>query len=267
MITDIQPLFQQAWFLVLIAGSNEVIALRPDGVLRHHGECRVRPLDDPESNLRELKNAPALMTEVDWRTPGCKTCQDIRYHKSWHSVECRERVLPPTVPDTMWPVTSTNRLLDTGADDARDDHESKRHKNSDDTVPMAQEPSSGSGVKRSNFEAIRRADAEAEKALKRAEVLEERRAANLASATPMDELEEFATNAEVTAESLMIAVGAVLTEYRATIEALTVSALQQAHEMSHRPETTAESFFSQGRPRSKLVRNISIFWRASKFFE
>ena len=32
---------------------------------------------------------------------------------------------------------------------------------------MAQEPSSGSGVKRSNLEAIRRADAEAEKPLKR----------------------------------------------------------------------------------------------------
>ena len=68
-------------------------------------------------------------------------------HSEWHSVECRERVLPPTVPDTMWPVASTKRLLDTGADDACDDHESKRHKNSDDPVPMAQEPSSGSGVK------------------------------------------------------------------------------------------------------------------------
>ena len=74
-----------------------------------------------------------------------------------------ERVLPPTVPDTMWPVASTKRLLDTGADDARDAHESKRHRNSDDTVPMAQKPSSGSGVKRSNVEAIRRADAEADK--------------------------------------------------------------------------------------------------------
>ena len=42
---------------------------------------------------------------------------------------------------------------------------------------MAQEPSSGSGVKRSSSEAIRRADAEAEKASKRAKVLEERRAA------------------------------------------------------------------------------------------
>ena len=59
----------------------------------------------------------------------------------------------------------------------------------------------------------------------------------------MDELEESATNAEVTAESLMIAAEAVLTETRETIEALTVSALQQALEMSHRPETTAESFF------------------------
>ena len=64
-------------------------------------------------------------------------------------------------------------------------------------VQMAQEPSSGSGVKRSNLEAIRSADAEAEKALKRAEVLEERRATKRASATPMDELEESATNAEV----------------------------------------------------------------------
>ena len=97
----------------------------------------------------------------------------------------------------MWPVALTKRLLDTGADDARDDHESKRHESS-----MAQEPSSGSGVKRANLEAIRRADAEAEKALKRAKVLEERRAAKRASATPMDGWEEPATNAEVTAESL-----------------------------------------------------------------
>ena len=51
----------------------------------------------------------------------------------------------------------------------------------------------------------------------------------------MDELEESATNAAVTAESLMIAAEAVLTETRETVEALTVSALQQAHEMSHRP--------------------------------
>ena len=55
-----------------------------DGVQRHHGgEWRVSPLDDPESNLRELKSAPAPMTEVDWRTPGCKTCQDVR----WMSME------------------------------------------------------------------------------------------------------------------------------------------------------------------------------------
>ena len=81
---------------------------------------------------------------------------------------------------------------------------------------MAQEPSSGSGVKRSNLEAIRRADAEAEQALKRSKVPEERRAAKRQSATLMDELEESATNAEVTAESLMIAAEAVLTEARET---------------------------------------------------
>ena len=131
---DKQPRFQQVWFLGLIAGSDEVIDLHPDGVQRHHGEWRVSLLDDPESKLRELKSALALMTECDWRTLGCKTCQDVRYHKGWHSAECRERVLPATVPDTMWPVASTKRLLDTGADDARDDHESKRHKNSDDTA-------------------------------------------------------------------------------------------------------------------------------------
>ena len=56
---DKQPRFQTVWFLGLISGSDE---------------WRVSPLDDPESNLRELKGAPALMTEADWRTPGCKTC-------------------------------------------------------------------------------------------------------------------------------------------------------------------------------------------------
>ena len=105
------------------------------------------------------------MTECDWRTPGGKSCQDVRYHKGWHSAVCRDRVLLAKVPDTMWPVATTKRLLDTGGDNARDDHEAKRRK--DDTAPMVQEPSSGSGVKRSNVEAIRRADAEAEKALKR----------------------------------------------------------------------------------------------------
>ena len=68
---DKQPRFQTAWFLGLIAGSDEVIALHPDGVQRHHGEWRVSP----------LKSAVALMTEVDWRTPACKTCQDVRYQR------------------------------------------------------------------------------------------------------------------------------------------------------------------------------------------
>ena len=42
-------------------------------------------------------------------------------------------------------------------------------------------------------------------------------------------------------DPMLVAAEAVLTETRETIEALTVSALQQAHEMSHRAETTAES--------------------------
>ena len=54
-------------------------------------------------------------------------------------------------------------------------------------------------------------------------MLEERRAAKRASATPIDELEESATSA---AEAMMVAAEAALTETRETIEALTVSALQ-----------------------------------------
>ena len=226
---DKQPRFQQAWFLELIGGSGEGIALHPDAVQRHNGEWRVSPLDDPESNLRELKEALALMAECDWRTLGCKTCQDVRYHKGWYSAECRERVLPATLPDAMWPFATTKSLLDTGADDAREDQEAKRRK--DDATPKVQEPSSGSGVKRSNIESIRRADAEAAKARKRARLLEERRAAKRASAIS-DEM-----------ETMLVAAEAVLTETRETVEALTVSAHQQAHAMSHHAETTAESFF------------------------
>ena len=183
--------------------------------------------------------------------------QDVRYHKGWRSAECRERVLPATVLDTMWPAT-TKRLLDTGADDARGDHEAKRRKSSDDTVPMAQDPSSGSGVKRSNLEAIRRADAEAEKALKRARLLDERRAAKRVSATPMDEM-----------EPMMVAAEAMLTETRETVEALTVSALQQAYAMSHRTETTVESFFQAHKDmpvtsKEQARKNSSVSWRAGK---
>ena len=63
---DKQPRFQTAWFLGLIGDSDEVIALHPDGVQPHHSEWRVSPLDDPESNLRELKSALALMKECVW---------------------------------------------------------------------------------------------------------------------------------------------------------------------------------------------------------
>ena len=56
MTTNIHD-FKQLGFLGLIAGSDEVIALHPDGVQRHHGEWRVSPLDDPESNLRELNSS------------------------------------------------------------------------------------------------------------------------------------------------------------------------------------------------------------------
>ena len=106
---DEQQRFQTDWFLGLIAGSDEMIALHPDGVQRHHGEWRVSLLDDPESNLREMKTAPAQMAECCWRTPVCKTCQSAQDHKGWHSVECRARVLPATVRNTMWSVTATRR--------------------------------------------------------------------------------------------------------------------------------------------------------------
>ena len=53
----------------------------------------------------------------------------------------------------------------------------------------------------------------------------------------------FILDGMVSAESMMIAAEAVLTKTLETIEALTVSALQQAHEMSHCLQTTAESFF------------------------
>ena len=109
----------------------------------------------------------------------------------------------------MWLVASTKRFLDTGADDARGDHEAKRHK--DDATPMVQEPSSGSGVKRSNIEAIRRADAEAEKAPKRARLLDERRAVKRDSATPTDGM-----------ETMVVAADAVLSETRETVEAFRV---------------------------------------------
>ena len=98
---DKQSRFQQARFLGFIGSSNEVIALSPYGVQRHHGEWRLSPLDDSESDLRDMKTALAQMAESDWRTLVCKTRQSAQDHKGWHSVECRAGVLPTTVPNTM----------------------------------------------------------------------------------------------------------------------------------------------------------------------
>ena len=119
----------------------------------------------------------------------------------------------------MWLVATTKRLLDTVADDARTDHEAKRLNVG--TTPMEQELSSSSGVKRSNLEPIRRADTEAEKALKRARLLQPN---------------EPRQHRKVAEE-------AFLAETRETVDVLTVSALRQAHEMIHRDEVTAESFY------------------------
>ena len=164
--------------------------------------------------------------------------------KGWHSIECRARVLPGTVPNTMWSVTATKRFLDTGTDDVRVDHES-RQKCAE--THEQEESSSSSGIKRASadVEAMRRAGAEAERLFKRARMLEERRAAKRASATPTDALEESATNddAEKSAGAMLVAVEAVLTVTRETVEALTVSALQEGHTASHSADVTAESFF------------------------
>ena len=76
-------------------------------------------------------------------------------------------------------------------------------------------------------------------------MLGDRRAAKRASATSLDELEESATNddAEKSVEAMLVALEAVLTEPRETVEALTVSALQRAPAASHRTDVTAESFY------------------------
>ena len=63
----------------------------------------------------------------------------------------------------MWSVTATRGLLNAGPGDVRVDHELKRQKSA--RTPAQQESSSISGTKRSTtaVEALRRADAEAEK--------------------------------------------------------------------------------------------------------
>ena len=94
-----------------------------------------------------------------------------------------------------------------------------------------------------------------------ARLLDERLAAKRSSATPMDEL-----------ETMLVAAEAVLTETLETIEAFTVSALQQAHEMSHRPETTAEGFFQAHKDitvtsKEQARQKQLDFLESMKFFE
>ena len=196
---------------------------------------RESPLDSFEANTRKLELVLTKIRAVDCRTLRFKTRENMQYHKGWQSSNGRARILPETILDTMWPATATKRLLDTGTEDApaglAKDHVAQRQR-LEQKRPVQQESSSASGVQRSsaNDEATRRADAEAEKALKRARFHGERRAAKRASATSVHELEESTgteTGASNSSAALMVATDAVLAEIRETLMVLTVSALQQ----------------------------------------
>ena len=73
-------------------------------------EVLVPVVGAPQTEWRvdRFPRAPARAEmEVDWRTLVCKMCQDIRFHKGWHSVECRERVLNGTRHDVACRVNET----------------------------------------------------------------------------------------------------------------------------------------------------------------
>ena len=55
---DKQPRFQQPWFLGVIAGGGELIALHPDGTHKPSWRmARESPLDDPEASSGKLQVA------------------------------------------------------------------------------------------------------------------------------------------------------------------------------------------------------------------
>ena len=104
----------------------------------------------------------------------------------------------------------------------------------------------------------------------RARVLEERRAAKRASATSvpeLDEAKEAETETSSSAAALMVAAEAVLAETRETLEALTVSALQQTHAMIHRTETTAEGFFQTATTREQARKKQLDVLESMKVYE
>ena len=111
---DEQPRFQQAWFLGLIAGSGEVIALHPDGVQRHHGEWRVSPLDDPESNLSTRPGpsvgvAPRVLVTFDCAATSVTT--HVASVKTGMRFECCSSIvvkLTQKVPDAKTGIGNQN---------------------------------------------------------------------------------------------------------------------------------------------------------------
>ena len=104
-----------AWQLTKLRNKKDVIAeARNQGGKVHFASlmdlCHLKN-SELEPQCQKYKGRVVLQGDI------VKDDSDSR------AVLCRERVLPTTVPDTMWLVATTKRLLDTGADDARDDHE------------------------------------------------------------------------------------------------------------------------------------------------
>ena len=92
------------------------------------GEWRWSPLDDLGVKPSRVEKCSCAHDGVRLANTWVQDVSGCAISQRFALCGSRERVLPTTVPDTMWPVAITKRLLDTGADDARDDHESIRHK-------------------------------------------------------------------------------------------------------------------------------------------
>ena len=171
-------------------------------------------------NLRELKTALAQMTECDWRTPGGLT-RRVRVLNITKIGILKNVVFEFFLQLCQTRCGQLRQQKDCWTPRPDDAHVDKRLKGAE--TPVQQESSSGSGGKRStaDVEAMRHADAEAEKALKLARGTTSSQA-SIRNTCWMSWRTAMNDYAEKSAEAMLVAVDAVLTETRETVEALSL---------------------------------------------
>ena len=104
---DQQPRFLVCW--ALGHKDADIVSLMGDGSVRYNGSWKYSPEGCSVANDHELQDALAKMRNTQPKVRGCLACEHgihVKFGRK-HTFECRQKILPSLVSDSLWTMRST----------------------------------------------------------------------------------------------------------------------------------------------------------------